>query len=115
MAVGGFGETLSYVYLPIIEYSQTGESAEKPERKTHAMNQGVARHKVLQENPKIGRTAHINVFERLYKAGVRSILRLHVEDREYPSHTDAAIEIALRGGDSLSEVQKCRPISVEIW
>lgn len=115
MSIGGFGDTLAYVYLPTIMHGQDSEAASKPIKKSYPMNQGVAREDNREENPNIGRTSLINVFDRLYEVGVRNILRLHVEDREALSHTDAAIEMALQGRDSLSTNPTSRPISVETW
>lgn len=118
MAVGGFGSTLAYVYLPTVMHTQDSEATSKPIEQSYAMSQGMARQSVQAENPKMGRSVLINVFDSLYAVGVRNILRLHVEDRVAPSHTDAAIETALQGRDSLTELtetETCRPISVETW
>lgn len=115
MSVGGFGNTLAYVYLPTVLKRQDSESVVKPVEKSYLMNQGMARQRGRAENPELGRTSLVSVFEKLHKVGVKNILRLHVEDREPPSHTDAAIEMALQGRDSLSEIQASRPISVETW
>ncbi|KAJ4320188.1 hypothetical protein N0V84_005973 [Fusarium piperis] len=114
MNVGGFGDTLSYVYIPTVQHTfGSGELAAKTGRKNYSLATTDQR---LQENPRLGRNALISVFERLQKAGVRNILRLCVEDREQPSHTDAAIEKALQGRESMTEdFSDRKPIYVETW
>lgn len=72
----------------------------------------------LPENPEIGRTELVKVFNKLRELEVKSILRLYVEDRQSPSHSDAAIEKALQGRESTAEgsgVTSSRPIAVETW
>lgn len=116
MSVGGFENTLAYVSLPSVAHTKDTESVTKPPSKTYPKNLGLVRQSLRPENPKIGRTALIDVFKKLHENGVNRILRLQVEDRESPSHTDAAIETALRGMDSLSETSASpRCISVETW
>ncbi|KAI8960596.1 hypothetical protein F5Y11DRAFT_329178 [Daldinia sp. FL1419] len=116
MLVGGFNDTLAYVYLPIVLHIQEGtDSSPKSIGKSYPMNQGLARKSNTTENPYMGRSSLIEVFDKLYTAGVRNILRLHVEDSDSPSHTDAAIEKALQGRDSLEGNLKSRPILVETW
>ncbi|KAL7790945.1 hypothetical protein V8C37DRAFT_161785 [Trichoderma ceciliae] len=115
MSVGGFGDTLAYVYIPTVQHSPDSKPTAKISNKSHPMNQGVARQKTLTENPNIGRSSLIGVFDKLHELGVKSILRLQVEDRESPSHTDAAIERALQGRDSVSDEKSRGPISVETW
>ncbi|RTE83626.1 hypothetical protein BHE90_001802 [Fusarium euwallaceae] len=112
MNVGGFCDTLSYVYIPTVQHTSRGsEPAAKAGRKSYSSttaDQG------LRENPRIGRNALVSVFDTLYQAGVRNILRLHVEDREQPSHTDTAIEKALQGRESMTEISEDRgQINVE--
>ncbi|RSM00406.1 hypothetical protein CEP52_009156 [Fusarium oligoseptatum] len=114
MNVGGFCDTLSYVYIPTVQHTSRGsEPAAKAGRKSYSSttaDQG------LRENPRIGRNALVSVFDTLYQAGVRNILRLHVEDREQPSHTDTAIEKALQGRESMTEISEDRgQINVETW
>lgn len=121
MSIGRFSDTLAYVYLPTVTHSQVdSEAASKTVTKTYRVNQGQPRRGTRSdssrpEDTNLGRTSLIRVFDRLHKAGVRSILRLHVEDREGLSHTDAAIETALQGRDSLTEKGISRTISVETW
>ncbi|QYS96682.1 hypothetical protein H0G86_003922 [Trichoderma simmonsii] len=118
MSFGGFCDTLAYVYIPIVEHSQDKKSTATPSKKSLSINQTMDYQKALLENPKVGRNSLVTVFDKLYDCGVRRILRLQVEDRDNPSHTDAAIEKALQGRDSLSaqpEKQFRGPISVETW
>ncbi|KAK7422549.1 hypothetical protein QQX98_001572 [Neonectria punicea] len=115
MAVGGFAETLAYVYLPTVLRVEPRSQSRK---KSYGSNQGMADQKSKQENAHPGRDVLVEVFDKLRQLGVRNILRLYVEDREAPSHTDAAIERALRGRESMAPVGECRtnrPISVETW
>lgn len=116
MAIGGFGETLAYVYLPIVSHTPQIETVDSTKPKMYGSNEGKLRQKKpKKENPSQGRTALVSVFTKLYDEGVRNILRLHVEDREPPHHTDVAIETALRGSDSISGVTARDAISVETW
>ncbi|KAK2024170.1 hypothetical protein LX32DRAFT_706129 [Colletotrichum zoysiae] len=110
MSVGGFHGTLAYVYLPAIVHIPTGAPFAKPtaaDRTRQAKNKNA-----------MGREGLIQVFDKLYELKVRNILRLYVEDWQAPSHTDAAIEVALQGIDSLAIERKPedrRPIAVETW
>lgn len=126
MSIGGFGSVLSHVRIPTINHAD--QRTAKPREKSYSMNVSVSRHSRGQntENLKIGRSSVVGVLDKLYKAGVRHILRLHVEDRQSPSHTDEAIERALRGRasigedqrtvDSKSSDQKTRgAIQIEVW
>ncbi|KAH7020453.1 hypothetical protein EDB80DRAFT_561533 [Ilyonectria destructans] len=118
MSVGGFGETLAYVYLPTVLHSPSSNPSAEPGKKSYQKNPGMAENRSLQENPDVGRTSLVSVFDKLHQLGVRNILRLCVEDREQPSHTDATIEIALQGRESLApptEGRSSRPISIENW
>ncbi|KAF4537794.1 Intracellular serine protease [Lasiodiplodia theobromae] len=116
MSDGGFGTTLAYVNLPTVRFN--------PPRRSSAELSGLPRRKVkpktnqksLPENPGVGRTELVQVFKKLYDLNVRSILRLSVEDRQSPSHTDAAIEEALQGRESITDgAGSSRPIAVEKW
>lgn len=118
MSIGGFGETLAYVYLPTVLHSPSSNPSAEPGKKSYQKNPGMAENRSLQENPDVGRTSLVSVFDKLHQLGVRNILRLCVEDREQPSHTDATIEIALQGRESLApptEGRSSRPISIENW
>ena len=115
MAYGGFSEILSYACLPTVAQIKPSEAEAKPAKKSYAMNHGMSLSRTVKENPNPGRIALVAVFDRMYAAGVKHILTLQVEDRELPSHTDAAIEMALQGRDSVTVSQKSRPITVEIW
>ncbi|KAL2181048.1 uncharacterized protein P884DRAFT_274879 [Thermothelomyces heterothallicus CBS 202.75] len=54
-----------------------------------------------RENANMGRSDLVSVFDKLSKRGVKRILRLQVDDLAPPAHTDAAIELALKGIESL--------------
>ncbi|KPM35437.1 hypothetical protein AK830_g11140 [Neonectria ditissima] len=115
MEMGGFAETLSYVYLPTVLHV---EPQSQLRRKNYEANSGRAVSKSLRGNNKPGRDILVDVFNKLHQLGVRSILRLCVEDRDPPSHSDASIEKAIRGSESLlqtAESRVNRPISVETW
>lgn len=120
MSIGGFGDTLAYVYLPIVQHSQDSElSTAKPaNKKSYTMNKSVARQNnalAAAENPKVGRTSLVRVFDKLYEAGVKRILRLQVDDWESLSHTDAALEMAVHGSDRLPTGAGRGEISIETW
>ncbi|RSL85527.1 hypothetical protein CEP51_003277 [Fusarium floridanum] len=114
MKVGGFCNTLSYVYIPTVQHTfRASEPATKTGKKSYS---STTADRGLRENPRIGRNALVRVFDELCEAGVRNIFRLYVEDREQPSHTDSAIEKALQGRESIAEVSKDRgQINVETW
>ncbi|KAF4885392.1 Subtilisin DY [Colletotrichum fructicola] len=60
----------------------------------------------------------VKVFDKLHELKVKKILRLYVEDRHPPSHTDASIEIALQGRESFLKdggTVGREPIAVETW
>jgi hypothetical protein len=114
MEHGGFWKTLSYVYIPTLQYTdQEREPTAKTGKKSYSAataDQG------LKENPQTGRTALVSVFDKLCKAGVHNILRLYVEDREQPSPTDAALERALQGRESMADASSGRgSFHVETW
>lgn len=113
---GGFESTLSYVSLPVVSLDAASEVMPNPSQ--HAANQRQKRDQKGQEDVQLGRTSLITVFDALYKANVRRILQLHVDDLEAPSHSDAAIEKCLVGEDSMSPnaVGKAnRRIMIELW
>ncbi|KAI1128619.1 hypothetical protein F5Y10DRAFT_172740 [Nemania abortiva] len=95
---GGFDSILSLVRLPVISHTPP-QQAEK-RLKTYAANQAKARSGSNLPNPastlSTGRCGLAAVFDRLYQAGVRRIVRLEVYDTETPYHTDDAIEDAFR-------------------
>jgi hypothetical protein len=98
MSVGGFLDTLAYVYIPGLDQATAPVKHEKPERKAY----GRGRASQVQENPKMGRNDLVSVFDKLSSCGVTRILRLQVDDLEDPAHTDSAIEMALQGAESLA-------------
>ncbi|KAL7928909.1 hypothetical protein V8C35DRAFT_316826 [Trichoderma chlorosporum] len=112
---GGFEDTLSYVNLPILSTIHRKTTA-KSEQKTYNSNEKRQRGGGQQENPNLGRNALISVFDTLVSAKVRRILRLQVEDRDSLPHTDASIERAIRGKDSLSlGDDRDEAIKIEYW
>lgn len=110
---GGFDSTLASVNLPTISQAPIEDVKQK---KSYSMNQKRTRD-IVRENPTMGRTGLVAVFNKLFECKVRRILLLQVEDRDKPPHTDAAIEEALRGRQSvIKRSVKCRDaISVEVW
>ncbi|KAM0520616.1 hypothetical protein ACHAPE_003013 [Trichoderma viride] len=113
---GGSEDTLSYVNLPTLMTTHEKAAVSVSEHKVYSSNEKRPRGGAHQENPKIGRSTLISVFDKLASVGIRHILRLHVDDREGVPHTDAAIERAIRGADSFS-LGKTREkaIKVESW
>ncbi|KAI0407365.1 hypothetical protein F4802DRAFT_19209 [Xylaria palmicola] len=119
MKAGGFGATLSYVSIPAIRHAPTSplqtENFDLPDQSAPP------------ENPRLGRTDLIGVFDKLRELKVTYIWRLDVEDRVRPSHTDAAIERAIQGKDSTMKQEAAtnpettmkqdlkRPISIHTW
>lgn len=121
---GGFGSTLSYVSLPSLQQMPAqGSETPKAEKKSYPANHRLAlknKTQQKQENPKLGRDSLVKVFDKLQRdGGVRKILRLYVEDREEsPPHSDAAIERAVRGMESIHTMSAPtgrEPIAVEEW
>ncbi|KAL6695387.1 hypothetical protein J3F84DRAFT_408366 [Trichoderma pleuroticola] len=113
---GGFEDTLSYVNLPILTTIHEKSSASKSDNRGYSSNEKRQRGGAHQENPKLGRSALISVFDKLVSVNIRHILRLQVDDREGLPHTDAAIERAIRGQDSfgLGNTRK-EEIKIESW
>ncbi|KAL6790254.1 hypothetical protein GGI42DRAFT_218651 [Trichoderma sp. SZMC 28013] len=113
---GGFEDTLSYVNLPILTTIHEKSSASKSDNRGYSSNEKRQRGGAHQENPKLGRSALISVFDKLVSVNIRHILRLQVDDREGLPHTDAAIERAIRGQDSFSlgNTRK-EEIKIESW
>lgn len=113
---GGFEDTLSYVNLPRLSTIHEKASASKSDSRTYNSNEKRQRGGAYQENPKLGRSALISVFDKLVSVNISHILRLQVDDREGLPHTDAAIERAIRGRDSFSlgNARK-EAIKVESW
>lgn len=116
---GGFENTLSYVNLPILSTIHEKSSASKADKldgRGYNSNEKRQRRGASQENPTLGRSALISVFDKLVSVNVRKILRLHVDDRGTLPHTDAAIERAIRGRDSFSLGHtRNESIEVEHW
>ncbi|KAL6827245.1 hypothetical protein J3E69DRAFT_380382 [Trichoderma sp. SZMC 28015] len=107
MKAGGFGTTLSYVSIPAIRHIPTVPST--------ADNVDPRDRGIPFENPRPGRTDLIEVFNKLHELKVTQILRLEVEDRQAPSHMDAAIERAIQGRDSADDQVSRRPIGIHTW
>ncbi|KAL7961526.1 hypothetical protein V8C34DRAFT_311755 [Trichoderma compactum] len=107
MKAGGFGTTLSYVSIPAIRHIPTVPST--------ADNLDPRDRCISFENPRPGRIDLIDVFNKLRELKVTQILRLEVEDRQAPSHMDAAIERAIQGRDSTDDQFSWRPIGVHTW
>lgn len=111
---GGFEDTLSYVNLPALSHI-----SDKPGGSTKAYNPNEGRQRGShdsKDNPKLGRSSLVSVFDELAGKGVCNILRLHVEDLDVPAHTDAAIERAIRGRDSFSlGSRRASAIEIETW
>ncbi|KAG8158398.1 hypothetical protein KVR01_011520 [Diaporthe batatas] len=112
---GGFDKILSLVKLPTISHTQPEASNPRP-KKRYPMNQKITLTNKL-ESQAAGRTGLLEVFDELSKLEVTSIVRLEVEDREHPSHTDATIEQSIFGRQAYCNNDKHirRPISVEQW
>lgn len=120
LSVGGFDKVLSYVRIPTTTLSTSASEAPKKELKTYNKRPGgVKQGPQFGENPHPGRQSLVSVFDELFEAGVRRIIRLYVDDMIPPYHTDAAIERAIAGRDSLG-LEKPRKenggrIMVETW
>ncbi|KAI1635751.1 hypothetical protein F4809DRAFT_612809 [Biscogniauxia mediterranea] len=99
MKVGGFGTTLSYVSIPATRHVPLPADDQS----------------MPLENPRLGRTDLIDVFNKLFELKVKFIWRLEVEDRQRPSHTDSAIERAIQGRDSTGDEVFRDPISIHTW
>lgn len=113
---GGFEDTLSYVDLPILMTIHEKASGSKSDNRGYNSNEKRQRGGAHQENPKLGRSALIIVFDKLVSVNIRHIPRLHVDDREGLPHTDAAIERAIRGLNSFSLGNTRREaIKIEPW
>lgn len=116
LAVGGFCPILSYVYIPSITAGAQRDKVAEPAGKTYAMNRGASRSQRPAENPRLGRRSVVDVFDELYNAGVREILRLHVDDMAPPSHMDSSIERAISGRDSFGlEEARAGDFTIETW
>jgi hypothetical protein len=107
MEAGGFAATLSYVSIPALRHVPA-----IPPLPDYLDSTGRG---VPPENPRLGRTDLIDVFNKLNDLEVTYIWRLEVEDRQRPSHTDAAIERAIQGRDPTVDQVPRRPISIHTW
>ena len=113
---GGFEDTLSYVYLPVLSSVYEKADASRFDGRRYGANERRQRGRTANENQATGRSALISVFDKLASVNVRTILRLHVDDRDNLSHSDAAIERAVRGRDFFSlGHSRNEPIHVEHW
>ena len=119
LSASGFEDTLSYVNIPVLAYIQDKASTSTQVTKPHGANERRQRDGgSQQENPCLGRSSLITVFDKLASVNVRNILRLHVEDRDLnvPAHTDAAIERAILGREIFgSGNTREEAIKVELW
>ncbi|KAF9763811.1 hypothetical protein IL306_002980 [Fusarium sp. DS 682] len=88
----GFEDTLQYVCIPkiTVEEPSSKEKTRVP-RPTKPLSDGA------------GRSDLVHIFGKLREKHVETILRVIVDDSEYPSHSDEAIEKALKG------------MGVEVW
>ncbi|KAJ5370377.1 uncharacterized protein N7496_006469 [Penicillium cataractarum] len=120
LSIGGFDKILSYVRIPTTKMSAPAQQAPKKELKSYVKRTaGTVQGPIFGENPNPGRQSLVSVFDELYEAGVRRIIRLYVDDMVPPHHSDAAIERAISGRDSLGlekprKETGCR-IMVETW
>lgn len=116
---GGFEDILSYVSLPVLAYAaDNSDISSSQASESYDANQSRQRGSNSQQKRTMGRSSAVAVLDKLAECGVRKIIRLTVEeDLESPPHTDAAIERAVRGQDSLiSENRRRHPrIEVETW
>jgi len=107
MQAGGFGAILSYVNIPAIRQSPAHQQATDT---VDTMDRG----HLAAKNPR----DLTGVFNKLYSKplSVRRIWRLEVEDRQCPSHSDAAIERSIQGREDAGGNKDARgAISVHIW
>ena len=112
---GGFEDTLSYVILPVLAYTtDTLKKGSSPTSTSYDAN--VKRQRDNHGNT-TGRDSAVAVLDKLAESGVRKIIRLIVEEDPNSSpHSDAAIERAVRGRDSLvNDKGRDEAIAVEIW
>lgn len=120
LSIGGFDKILSYVRIPTTKMNTPAQQAPKKELKSYMKRTGgTMQGPRFEENPNPGRQSLVSVFDELYEAGVRRIIRLFVDDMVPPHHSDAAIERAIAGRDSqgLEKPRRengCR-IMVETW
>ncbi|OAG40477.1 hypothetical protein AYO21_05377 [Fonsecaea monophora] len=106
LSASKFEDTLSYVNIPALSHVQDKASTPKQDGGSQ------------QENPCLGHSSLVSVFDKLVSVDVRNILRLHVEDRDpdVPAHTDAAIERAILGQEFFgSGNTRKEAIKVELW
>ncbi|KAJ2902817.1 hypothetical protein MKZ38_000098 [Zalerion maritima] len=111
--VSKFDDTLSYVSIPSFPFVPVKET---PAPKRYTANQSSRRENAAK--PPKGRQSLVPMFDKLHSLGVKKILRLQVDDTEYPAHTDEAIEKALTGSvrDPLAGDNPIRRlIDIEAW
>lgn len=92
-----FADVLQYVAIPQIkiEASTTGPSAERDRAESRSFSS--------KSQPGEGRSDFVHVFESLRQKNVGTIIKVKVDDSLAVSHSDEAIENALRG------------LGVEVW
>lgn len=115
---GGFEDTLSYVSLPVLSYTSDNSTGSSLGTKSYDANERRQREAGVNEDKLMGRNSVVAVLDKLAQVGVRTILRLIVEeDTKSPPHTDSAIERAIYGEDSLFPENKRQEgrIDVEVW
>ncbi|KAL4890046.1 hypothetical protein BDV59DRAFT_195334 [Aspergillus ambiguus] len=110
---GGFEDTLSYVRIPFL----VSEAPRSPQiqRPNIANEKRQLKKGPISREPK-GRDTLVEVFKALVKVKVRRILRLQVEDNADDwSHTDTAIEQAIKGYDQYSNATDRPALEIEEW
>lgn len=118
-APGGFEDTLSYVKLPVLDYTpEIIAPSSRLHLSTYGANQSRHRGTDAQEENPLGRSSAVAIFDKLAQVGVRHVLRVVVEeDMRSSPHTDASIERAISGQDSMvSNNRRTEPgIDIEVW
>lgn len=110
---GGFEDTLSYIRIPVLKVTKMKAKIPQSDRNEHTKD-----FPLQHEDHPTERTDLIKVFDKLASKNVRRILSLFVEDGGGFSHSDAAIERAIRGKCSIAiEGDSERPsaLEVEYW
>lgn len=114
---GGFEDTLSYVYLPLLgKIDKESGAASKSNNIISSSNEKGQRGAAPQENPELGCSCLVKVFDKLVSVNVRRILRLQVVDVGDQPHTDATIERAIKGQDSFYlSALRAQAINIDDW
>jgi hypothetical protein len=114
---GGFEDTLSYVSLPVLSYTKDMTSSSSQSSRNYDANERRQRSMSGYDDKTTGRNSAVAVLDKLAESGVRKVIRLIVEEDSKSPHTDAAIERAIRGEDSMQREhgRKHPGIAVEVW